>query len=73
MILEEVAFYIKFGNVVRITCSMIRIIFRNSIEKRVRRLFFINFQKSAKVCGTNVFAEAIPNLTPVEAFPRKYL
>ena len=48
IILEEVVFYIKLWDVVRISCSMIRIIFRNNIEKIVRRLFFNNFLKSTK-------------------------
>ena len=36
-------FYIKLWDVVRISGSMIRIIFRNIIEKIARRLFFNNF------------------------------
>ena len=48
-ILEEVLFYVKLWDVVRISCSMIRIIFRNNIEKIVRRLFFNNFKKSTEL------------------------
>ena len=47
-ILEEVVFYIKLWNTVRISCSIIRIIFRNNIEKIVTRFFFNNFLKSTK-------------------------
>ena len=47
-ILEEVLFYVKLWDAVRISCSMIRIIFRNNLEKIVRRLFFHNFKKSTK-------------------------
>ena len=47
-IFEEVVFYIKWWNVIRISCSIINIIFRNNIEKIVRRLFFDNFDKSTK-------------------------
>ena len=28
-------------------------------------------KKKCKVCGTNVFAEVIPNLIPGKAFPKK--
>ena len=45
-IFEEVVFYIKLWNVIRISCSIIKIIFRNNIEEIVRRLFFDNFDKS---------------------------
>ena len=48
---------------------MIRLIFRNNIEKIVRSLFFEKY----KVSDTNVFAEVIPNLIPRKAFPKKYL
>ena len=71
-ILEEVVFYIKLWDVARISCSMIRIIFRNNIEKIVRRLLFNNLKKY-KVCVTKVFTEVIPNLISGKAFPKKYL
>ena len=44
-ILEEIVFYITWWDVVRICCSMIRIIFRNNSEKIVRRVFLNNFLK----------------------------
>ena len=62
-ILEEVVFYIKLWDVVNISCAMIRVVFRNNIEKIVRRLLFNNFEKKLESCGTNVFAEVIQNLT----------
>ena len=40
-ILEEVVFYNKLLDLARTSCSKIRIIFRNNIEKIVRRLFCI--------------------------------
>ena len=48
-ILEEVVFYIKLWDVVNISCAMIRVVFRNNIEKIVRRLLFNNFEKNCKV------------------------
>ena len=48
-ILEEVVFYIKLWDVVNISCAMIRVVFRNNIEKIVRRLLFNNFEKNWKV------------------------
>ena len=44
----EVVFCIKLWDVVRRSWSMIRIIFRNNIEKILRKLFFNNFLKSTK-------------------------
>ena len=47
-IILEVVFCIKLWDVVRRPWSMIRIIFRNNIEKILRKLFFNNFLKSTK-------------------------
>ena len=68
-ILEEIV-NIKLWDVVRISCSAIRIIFRNNIEKK---RFFLILLKKYEACGTNVFAEVIPNLIPGKLFPKKYL
>ena len=67
-------FYIKLWDVVRTSYSMIRIIFRNNVKlKRLSGNFSLLILKKCEVCGTNVFAEVIPNLIPGKAFPKKYL